>query len=365
MTEPRPFGGAFEGRRIFLTGHTGFKGSWLAAWLLALGADVTGYALQPDTEPALFTELGIAGSLEHIVADVRDGAGLARSLAAARPDVVIHMAAQPLVRRSYREPLLTFDVNVMGTANLMEAVRGSGARAVVNVTTDKVYANPEDGAPFAETDPLGGLDPYSASKACSELVTAAYRHSFLAEEGILVATARAGNVIGGGDWADERLLPDCVRSLVRGESIVVRNPAAVRPWQHVLEPLAGYLTLAARLLSGQEDAATAFNFGPLAGDERTVGDVVARAIAVWGSGEWHTAALERQPHEANLLHLDASNAREVLLWRPVWDADEAIATSMEWYRAYYDDPAGAAGLVARDIESYTRCAERVGSDQNA
>jgi len=360
VTRSGLFGSAYAGRRVLLTGHTGFKGAWLSAWLVQLGAEVTGYALVPDTEPSLFTELGIESSLRHIVGDIRDEDGIRRAVASARPELVIHMAAQPLVRRSYREPLHTYAVNVMGTANLLEAVRGSGTAGVVNVTTDKVYDNAEQGLAFKEDEPLGGLDPYSSSKACSEIVTAAYRASFLAEQDVLVATARAGNVIGGGDWAEDRLVPDCVRSLVAGESIAVRNPAAVRPWQHVLEPLAGYLTLGARLLGGDAGAASAFNFGPAVGDERTVGDVVARAVQVWGSGEWHAPELADQPHEAHLLHLDATKAHTLLGWEPVWSSDEAIGTTMEWYRSFYRDGV-AASLVASDIETYTRDAARAGA----
>jgi CDP-glucose 4,6-dehydratase len=340
---------------VFVTGHTGFKGSWLAYWLLEMGAEVAGYALEPDTEPALFSDLGLAGRMESHIGDVRDAGHLARCLAAHNPEFVFHLAAQPLVRRSYAEPHYTLDVNVMGTANLLEAVRECGSvRVVVNVTTDKIYANPETGVPFREQSPLGGRDVYSASKACSELVTAAYRDSFFSGEAAsaAIATARAGNVVGGGDWAADRIVPDIVRALVRGVSVEVRNPDAVRPWQHVLEPLGGYLALAAHLAREGSRDVEAVNFGPDPVEHHTVRDVVERAIDAWSSGSWRPAELETQPHEAGVLRLDTGLARELLGWVPVWTFAETIDRTVSWYRGYAEDPSAALELCRADIRAY-------------
>ncbi|MEI6727308.1 MAG: CDP-glucose 4,6-dehydratase, partial [Actinomycetes bacterium] len=286
------FGGTYSGRRVFVTGHTGFKRSWLASWLVDLGADVTGYALAPPTAPSLFDALGLDQRLSHVQADVRDQGRLVAEMAAARPSVVFHLAAQPLVRLGYAEPRETFETNVMGTVNVLEAARVcESAAAVVIVTSDKCYDNPEDGRPFREADAMGGRDPYSASKGCAELVAAAYRASFFGSDpSVSVATVRAGNVIGGGDWAPDRILPDCVRALTAGGPVLVRSPDAVRPWQHVLEPLSGYLQLGARMTGrdgrGYEGA---WNFGPDAADgARQVRWVVERFLEEWGAGSWTT-----------------------------------------------------------------------------
>ena len=346
------FGGAFAGSRVLLTGHTGFKGSWLARWLLDLGADVTGYALAPDTEPSLFADLGLGREMDSRIGDVRDVAALSAVVAEVRPEVVLHLAAQPLVRRSYAEPRYTFETNVMGTVNMLEAVRGcEDTRVVVNVTTDKVYENPETGDAFSEDEPLGGHDPYSASKAGSEIVTASYRRAFFSGgAGPAVASARAGNVIGGGDWAADRLVPDCVRALADGDPVTVRNPDSVRPWQHVLEPLAGYLHLAASLL-GDPALAGAFNFGPDPSATATVGDVVDRFVAAWGDGTWETPDLGGQPHEAGQLRLDIEKARRVLGWVPVWGFEETIVRTAHWYRDYQGGRA-AVDLVTEDLAAY-------------
>ena len=262
------FGGVYRGRRVFVTGHTGFKGAWLSRWLVRVGADVTGYALEPPSDPSLFQALRLQDDVRHIVADVRDHERLTGEMAKARPEVVFHLAAQPLVRESYLAPRPTFDTNVMGTVNVLEAARRSASvSAVVVVTSDKCYRNEGDGRALLEGDPLGGLDPYSSSKGCAELVTAAYAASFFAEGSCAIASARAGNVIGGGDWAADRIVPDCVRALAAGETVVVRNPEAVRPWQHVLEPLAGYLGLGESLLQGGHEFAGPWNFGPSPGDQ--------------------------------------------------------------------------------------------------
>lgn len=352
-------GDLFAGRRVFVTGHTGFKGSWLCHWLLELGAEVAGYALEPDTTPSLFDDLGLGQRMAGTVGDVRDADNLARCLTAHRPEFVFHLAAQPLVRRSYAEPHYTLEVNVMGTANLLEAVRAcESARVVVNVTTDKVYANPETGVPFRESDPLGGHDVYSASKAGSEIVTAAYRDSFLTAAGVAVATARAGNVVGGGDWAADRIVPDIVRALMGGSPVEVRNPDAVRPWQHVLEPIAGYLTLAAHLAHhGASDGTRAVNFGPDPSERHTVGDLVRQAIEVWGEGSWVHAAPAAQPHEAGVLRLDVGAAHDLLGWAPVWAFGETIERTIGWYRRYAEGAASAAELCAADIRAYEVASE--------
>jgi CDP-glucose 4,6-dehydratase len=358
------FAGAYAGRRVFVTGHTGFKGSWLVAWLLRLGADVTGYALDPPTTPSLFEELGLAGRIRHIVADVRDLDALRASMVDARPDVVFHLAAQPLVRFGYAEPVATFATNIMGTVNVLEAVRAcAGVRAVVNVTSDKCYENHETVRPYAETDPMGGFDPYSSSKGCSELVTAAYRRSFFAApDAAVIASARAGNVIGGGDWAADRIVPDCVRALTAGQPVLVRNPEAVRPWQHVLEPLSGYLWLAARMLAKGRAFEGGWNFGPDPSDVVPVSRVADAIVTGWGSGSWLVPeSAVPQPHEAGLLLLDISKARTGLGWRPVWDTGRALATTAAWYSARHADVADVPALVEADIESYSAEAQAAGT----
>lgn len=359
---PDLFGGAFAGRRVLLTGHTGFKGSWLAEWLIEMGADVTGYSLEPPTDPSLFEELGLAGRMRHVLGDVRDLSHLTATVADARPEVVFHLAAQSLVRRSYAEPVMTYDVNVMGTVNVLEAARCvGGVAALISVTSDKCYENREDGSAYCETDPLGGHDPYSSSKGCAELVTAAYRRSFFDGEGATrIASVRAGNVIGGGDWAADRIVPDCICALQAGEVITVRNPEAVRPWQHVLEPLAGYLLLASRLLGGAPELAGPWNFGPEPGDAIPVRGVADALVEAWGSGSWETPVVEAQPHEARLLALDAGKAREVLGWRPLYDAARALRATAHWYRAR----AGAGDaieLTRADIADYVAEARRAGA----
>ena len=354
-----PFGGLFGGTKVLVTGHTGFKGSWLSRWLLDLGAEVWGLALEPDTSPALFSDLDLSRHMRHRIGDVRDVAAVHRCFSECKPQVVVHLAAQPLVRRSYQEPRYTFETNVLGTVNVLEAVRSTAeTRAVVVITTDKVYDNPETGHPFAESEPLGGRDPYSASKAATEIAVASYRASFFSDESsAAVASARAGNVIGGGDWATDRIVPDCARALAAGQPVAVRNPESTRPWQHVLEPLSGYLHLATRLLVGDGADAEAWNFGPDPDATRSVREVVERFIAAWGEGSWTTTDLGSQPHEAGTLSLDVRKAQQRLAWRPVWGFDAAVDRTAEWYRSYARDPASAAAAVESDLAAYVGDAE--------
>jgi CDP-glucose 4,6-dehydratase len=330
----------WKGKRVFLTGHTGFKGSWLSLWLHLLGAEVTGYALDPPTDPSLFELCRVGELVDSVIGDVRDAEKLAASLLKAAPEIVIHMAAQPLVRDSYRIPAETYAINVMGTVNLLESVRCCpSVKAVVNVTTDKCYENREWPWGYRENEAMGGYDPYSNSKACSELISAAYRSSFFhaqdyATHGVALATARAGNVIGGGDWALDRLIPDCIGALLQGRSILVRNPHAIRPWQHVLEPLSGYLTLAQQLYQGGPKFASAFNFGPGDRDARPVEWIVRQLCAKWGGGARYQIDCGEHPHEAHYLKLDCSKAKAELDWQPRWGLEEALDRILEWTRAY-------------------------------
>jgi CDP-glucose 4,6-dehydratase len=336
---------AFRGKRVLVTGHTGFKGGWLVAWLHVLGAEVTGFARAPDTEPSLYEALGVASMCRSEIGDIRDHDHLAALLARVRPEFLFHLAAQPLVRRGYKEPLETFDVNVRGTATVLEALRLSGRPCqVVVVSSDKCYQNEEWVHGYREDDKLGGHDPYSASKAATEIVAASYRQSFfatadLARHGVALATARAGNVIGGGDWSEDRIVPDAVAALRQGRPIVVRNPGAVRPWQHVLEPLSGYLALAAALSRGtvaeRADFCGPYNFGPLPVSQRTVADLVKRVVAAWGSGSWVDGREPNAPREAGVLALSIDKAVAHLDWRPRWSFADAVARTMEWYRTFY------------------------------
>jgi CDP-glucose 4,6-dehydratase len=353
----------YRGERVLVTGHTGFKGAWLAEWLTTMGAEVTGFALDPPTQPNLFEALGLGSRLRHVVADVRDLDRLIAEARAAQPEVIFHLAARALVRRAYEEPRDTFETNVMGTVNLLEAARVCpSVRAVVIVTSDKVYLNPETGHAFRESDPLGGFDPYGSSKGAAELVTAAYRESFFDDpDSAAVASVRAGNVIGGGDWAVDRIIPDAVRALAAGDPIVVRNPEAVRPWQHVLEPLSGYLWLAARMLRDGHPFAGAWNFGPLDQGERPVRWVVERFLSEWGSGSWTTPTpTGRAPHEAQRLSLDSTKARKQLGWAPVWDGPVAVRQTAAWYRDYYRDPAAARQLIDDQLDAYQGDARTAG-----
>lgn len=323
-----------------MTGHTGFKGSWLCLCLSLLGAEVTGYSLSPPTDPSLFELARIKDLLHSCIADIRDVESLASVMSASRPEIVFHLAAQPLVRDSYKLPVETYATNVMGTVNLFEAVRSCpSVKVVVNVTTDKCYENREWSRGYRENDCLGGFDPYSSSKACSELVTAAFRSSYFnptayENHGVAIATARAGNVIGGGDWAADRLVPDIIRSLLAGDVVRIRNPNAIRPWQHVLEPLSGYLTLAQRLYDNGPDFAEAWNFGPLEVDSKPVEWIVRRICQLWGEDARYEIDDGDHPHEAHYLKLDGSKSLSRLCWQPRWSLERALLGTMEWVAAY-------------------------------
>lgn len=333
----------WRGRRVFLTGHTGFKGGWTSLWLHGLGSHVTGFALPPPTEPNLFDRARLSETLARDVrGDVRDLDALTGAMKEAEPEIIIHMAAQPLVRLSYDDPVTTYAVNVMGTVHLLEAVRRTpSVRAVVIVTTDKCYENREWIWGYRETDPMGGYDPYSNSKGCAELVTAAWRSSFfnpghMSDQRVAVATARAGNVIGGGDWAADRLVPDMVRAFLADEPVRIRNPRNTRPWQHVLEPVLGYLILAEKLAGpGNVAFADAWNFGPNPDSEQPVAHLVERLAKRWGAGaKWIVEESEHQPHEANWLALDSAKARRLLDWKPHWSLDQALDSVVEWFQAF-------------------------------
>ncbi|HEV2700310.1 MAG TPA: CDP-glucose 4,6-dehydratase [Steroidobacteraceae bacterium] len=325
----------WQGKRVLLTGHTGFKGSWLSLWLQALGAQLRGVALAPPTSPSLFDEAQVAVGMEHRIADIRDRSAVQLQLLEFRPDIVIHMAAQSLVRRSYEQPIETYATNVMGTVHVLEAARQAGSvRAMINVTTDKCYENVERTAGYREDEPMGGHDPYSSSKGCVELLSSAWRRSFLREAGIAMATARAGNVVGGGDWASDRLVPDILRALHSGQPVMIRSPDAVRPWQHVLEPLCGYLVLAERLFEHGQAFAEAWNFGPSEADARPVQWIVEHLCKAWGSEARWSLQPGHHPHEAGHLRLDIAKARERLQWSPRWDLQAALMHIANWHRAW-------------------------------
>ena len=350
MTTNAAWGEAYRGKRVLITGHTGFKGGWLSLWLKELGADVTGFALPPATEPSMFAEAAIATTVRHVEGDIRDLAALRAAWRACRPDVVFHLAAQPIVRESYRNPVDTITTNVVGTTHVLELARETGGPlALVCITSDKCYENVEWPYGYREDDRLGGADIYSGSKAAAEILIASYRRSFFgAADGPAVASVRAGNVIGGGDWASDRLVPDCMRSLVAKQTIQVRNPKSVRPWQHVLEPLSGYLTVGARLQQRDADgvaARSAWNFGPTIPNARSVGAVVDGIVRQWGAGTWEQPPSDGGGHEATLLRLAIDRAQLQLGWSPRWDFDETMRRTVDWYREYYN---GA------DIMAFTR-----------
>lgn len=327
----------WNGKKVFLTGHTGFKGAWLSIWLNELGADILGYALEPNTTPSLYRLANVETKIKSVIGDIRNFEFLKETMVSFAPDIVIHLAAQPLVRESYENPTDTYSINVMGTVNVLESVRHcKSVKAVVNVTTDKVYENKELTRGYHENDVLGGFDPYSNSKACSELVTSSYIRSFFntdkyAEHGVAIATARAGNVIGGGDWAKDRLIPDTIRSIENNEPIIIRNPNAIRPWQHVLEPLSGYLMLAEKLYSSGCNYNGAWNFGPNIQDARSVQWVVNEIKEYFRNYKNEIIYEKSNLHETNQLKLDCSYAIDKLGWKPVWDIEETIMHTTEWY----------------------------------
>lgn len=342
----------WKSKSVFLTGHTGFKGGWIAHWLNELGGKVYGYALAPPTGANFFTETQLQERIvSSTVGDIRDLENLAKALKQAKPDILIHMAAQPLVRESYSTPVETFASNVLGTVNVLEAARQTGTiKAVVNITTDKCYENNEWLWPYRENDRLGGHDPYSASKACAEIAAAAYRNSFLAEAGIHLASVRAGNVIGGGDWAADRLIPDFLRAIDRSETLTIRSPNAVRSWQHVLEPLSGYLLLAERLYQEGEAFAEAWNFGPNDEDAKPVSWIVDRLCEQIPGSNWQTEKT-KQPHEAGLLKLDSSKSKTKLGWTPRWKLETALSKTVKWHQAWRNQEDMAA-VTSEQIYSY-------------
>jgi CDP-glucose 4,6-dehydratase len=351
-------GGAFwAGRRVLVTGHNSFKGSWLTLWLTMLGARVSGYALAPCTQPALWNLLGLAQEVKSVMGDVRDAALVERAVADARPQVIFHLAAQALVRASYQDPVGTYATNVMGTVHVLDAARRcADTQAVVVVTSDKCYENRESGQAYREGDAMGGYDPYSSSKGCAELVTAAYRRSFFAK-GAGIASARAGNVIGGGDWAAERLVPDLIRAAKAGQATPIRNPKATRPWQHVLEPLSGYMALGERVAQDPAGFAGGWNFGPDEADAVPVEKVADAVVAHWGAPARWTKDGAEQPHEAHYLMLDSSKARAQLGWRPRLGLDDALAWTVQWYKAQAGG-ADARALCRSQIEQYQQRAAR-------
>lgn len=349
----------YNGKKVLVTGHTGFKGSWLCEWLLSLGAEVWGFALPPPTKPSLFNQLRLGRRIKsHIVGDIRDRAAVKEAILRAKPDFVFHLAAQPLVRYSYEHPVETFDTNVMGTVHVLDALRALDKNcSAVMITTDKCYENRETPRPYREDDPMGGYDPYSCSKGCDELVISSYRRSFFnaPDAKVWIASARAGNVIGGGDWAKDRIVPDSMRALDRGEPISVRNKVSTRPWQHVLEPLGGYLTLGAALASRTrfEDYAGGFNFGPDPKANRTVMELVGE-ILKWRKGEWSDMSDPNAVHEAGLLNLDIRKAHRILGWKPRWSFEETVKQTVEWYKAVAEGEK-PVDATQKQIAAYLNC----------
>ena len=354
--------GVYGGRRVLVVGHTGFKGSWLTLWLASVGAEVTGFALPPEDGRSLFVDAGVAASCRHVEADIRDLDSLVRVVSEVRPEFVFHLAAQSLVRRGYQQPLPTFQTNVLGTANVLEAIRRIGSPcSVIVVTSDKCYEDVGRSTPHSEIDRLGGRDPYSASKAAAEMVASSYRSSFfppgrLREHGVAVATARSGNVIGGGDWSEDRIVPDAMRALERGLPIRVRNPEFVRPWQHVLDPLDGYLVLGARLAAGEPEFCDAWNFGPDRADSRTVRELVEEVLRQWGGGTWVPAEEQSPPSEATYLALAIDKARDRLSWSSRWGFEEAVQRTVHWYRGAMGrtSPGAIADLCLAQIAEHAR-----------
>jgi len=344
----------WSGKRVLLTGHTGFKGSWLSLWLQSMGSSLSGIALDPPTTPALFAVARVAEGMEHRIADIRDFAAVKAQIDEFQPEIIIHMAAQPLVRYSYQEPIETYATNVMGTVHVLEAARHAGSvKAVINVTTDKCYENHEWVWGYRENEPMGGHDPYSSSKGCSELVTSAYRRSFFDQAGIALASVRAGNVIGGGDWSIDRLIPDVLGAFEKKTPVVIRSPNAIRPWQHVLEPLSGYLMLAQALYEEDKEFSSGWNFGPNDEDSKSVQWIVEQMARKWGDGATWIQDNDDHPHEANYLKLDISKAKNQLGWKPVWNLDQALEKIINWHKAW---------ISHRDMRSL--CEQQIASYQS-
>jgi CDP-glucose 4,6-dehydratase len=344
----------WQSKRVLLSGHTGFKGGWLSLWLQSMGAEICGVALAPPTEPSLFNQVKISDGIRNEIVDIRNFVELDKVFQSFRPEIVIHMAAQPLVRLSYLEPIQTYQTNVMGTVHILEASRNAkSVRAIVNVTTDKCYENQEWAWGYREYEPMGGHDPYSSSKGCSEIISSAYSRSFLEAEGIAIATARAGNVIGGGDWAQDRLIPDVIKSLERKDVLKIRNPNAIRPWQHVLEPLSGYMILAEMLYNNKKSVSGAWNFGPHDEDAKTVRWIVENLSRKWGTIIDPEFDSSKQPHEAHFLKLDISKAKQQLGWKPRWSLDTALDKIIFWQKAYLKGE-DMRSICINQISEYTR-----------
>ena len=351
----------WNGKKVLITGNTGFKGSWLSLWLLSLGANVKGYALPPKDKPNLFSTFNLDRDMETVYSDIRDFEALNNSFKNFDPEIIIHMAAQPLVRYSYENPLETYSTNVMGTVNLMECLRlNSNERVLINVTTDKCYENKECLRGYSEDEPMGGYDPYSSSKGCSELVTSAYRRSYFnpanhdGEHLIAIASARAGNVIGGGDWSEDRLIPDCIRAISNGTAVNIRNPNAIRPWQFVLAPLGGYMNLAEKMFSDRKKFSQAWNFGPEESDAKTVGWVIKKFVDIWGDGSsYNISESDVNPHEANHLKLDCSKAKSLLGWEPSIDLTKSLENICKWHKAF-NDKEDIIALSLAQIKDYEK-----------
>lgn len=348
------FDNFFKNKKILLTGHTGFKGSWLTAWLLKLGAQVCGFALEPNTNPSMFRILKLENKIKHNIGDIRNSLEIEKVVSEFQPEIIFHLAAQPLVRVSYEEPKLTYETNVIGTLNLFEAVRKvDSVKTIINVTSDKCYENKEWVWGYREDEAMGGYDPYSSSKGCVELLSSSYRRSFFEKRNINLSTVRAGNVIGGGDWAKDRLIPDIVKALSKNQEIKVRNPRAIRPWQHVLEPLYGYLLLAKKTYESNQFVG-AWNFGPYDSDILTVEEVVKLAIKNWGKGSYIEEKNNEEPHEAMMLKLDINKARYYLKWEPTYNSTQAIEKTIDWYKNYFESTSDMFEYTLKQIGEFEK-----------
>ena len=351
------FSNFWENKKVFLTGHTGFKGSWTAMWLSYLGAKVKGYSLEPPTHPSLFEEASIGNLIQSDINDIRNFEKLNSSIKEFSPDIVIHMAAQPLVRASYKNPLETYETNVIGTANILQAsISSESIGAIINITTDKCYENKEIDIAYTESDPMGGVDPYSSSKGCAELVTSAYRESFFKKEKIGIASVRAGNVIGGGDWAEDRLIPDILRAFESNKPVIIRNPNSTRPWQHVLEPISGYLLLAEKLYNSPLKFSEGWNFGPELEDVKAVDKILDYMIKIWPGNSWQLD-LSDNPHEANLLKLDISKVKSKLKWKPTWNLETSLEKILYWHKEWISKPNNTQNLCINNIKQHIKESE--------